>query len=64
MKPGRRFLLLRVLVHALRLLRATALVLLGVTVWGVTFYVCGRQAMMITDEGARSLMRQVLPGIW
>jgi hypothetical protein len=40
------------------------LILLACAAWGVTAYVCGRQAGMLSGDGARMLMRQVLPGIW
>ncbi len=50
--------------QVLEALRIIAFLLLVATVWLVLAYVCGRQALMITEEGARELMRQVLPGIW
>lgn len=53
----------RRLVGLLRVLRMLALVLLACAAWGSAIYVCGRQAQLITEEGARMLMRQVLPGI-
>jgi hypothetical protein len=64
MKPGRRFRRARICWHVRQALRMVALMVLTATVWLVTAYVCGRQALMITEEGARALMRQVLPGIW
>lgn len=64
MKPGQRFRRLRRLAAIRRALRMLGLCLLTAVVWIVAAYVCGRQAQLITDEGARMLMRQVLPGIW
>lgn len=64
MKPGRKFRRLRICWHTRQALRMLALMALTATVWLVLAYVCGRQALMITEEGARMLMRQVLPGIW
>lgn len=40
------------------------LILLTAAVWGVTAYVCSRQAMLIPPEAGAQIMRQVLPGIW
>ncbi|HEY1092281.1 MAG TPA: hypothetical protein VGE47_14395 [Burkholderiaceae bacterium] len=53
----------RRLAGLVRVLRMLALVLLACAAWGSAIYVCGRQAQLITEEGARTLMRQVLPSI-
>lgn len=53
----------RRLAGLVRVLRMLALVLLACAAWGSAIYVCGRQAQLITEEGARMLMRQVLPSI-
>ncbi|CAN7676542.1 hypothetical protein LJR039_005393 [Pseudorhodoferax sp. LjRoot39] len=47
-----------------RVVPMVLLVLLTVFAWGVTAYVCGRQAMLIPPEAGAQLIRQLLPGIW
>jgi hypothetical protein len=63
MKPRRKYRHLRILWHIRQALRMAALIVLTATVWLVLAYVCGRQAFMITEEGARMLFQQLLPGI-
>lgn len=46
-----------------RIVPMVGLILLTAAVWGVTAYVCSRQAMLIPPEAGVQIMRQLPPAV-